>query len=63
MSRLPFIIVALHAYVGARLLPDLPWGMAGVLAGVAMLAASAACWSAAARPHNTRPRRRLSDAC
>jgi predicted MPP superfamily phosphohydrolase len=41
MSRLPYIIVALHAYVGARLLPDLPWGMAGVLAGVAMLAASA----------------------
>jgi predicted MPP superfamily phosphohydrolase len=41
MSRLPFIIVALHAYIGARLLPDLPWGMTGTLAGVAMLAASA----------------------
>ena len=41
MSRLPFIIVALHAYVGARLLPDLPWGMTGMLAGAAVLAASA----------------------
>jgi uncharacterized membrane protein len=40
MSRLSFIIVALHAYVGARLLPDLPWGVTGTLAGVAVLAAS-----------------------
>src|SRR5204863_8591997 len=41
MLRLPFIIVVLHAYVGARLLPDLPWGVAGMLAGTAVLAASA----------------------
>ena len=41
MSRLPFIIVALHGYVAARLLPDLPWGMPGVLAGAVVLAASA----------------------
>src|SRR5436190_7930259 len=41
MLRLPFIIVVLHAYVGARLLPDLPWGVAGMLTGTAVLAASA----------------------
>jgi len=41
MSRLPFIIVALHVYVGARLVPDLPWGVIGMLAGAAVLAASA----------------------
>jgi hypothetical protein len=41
MSQLSFIIVALHAYVGARLVPDLPWGMTGIVAGSALLAASA----------------------
>jgi len=41
MSRLPFVIIALHAYVGARLLSDLPGGALGVAVGVAVLAASA----------------------
>ena len=41
MSRLPFIIIALHAYIGARLLPDLPWGAPGVIAGAVVLGASA----------------------
>jgi len=41
MSRLSFVIIALHAYVGARLLSDLPGGALGVAVGVAVLAASA----------------------
>jgi predicted MPP superfamily phosphohydrolase len=41
MSRLSFVIIALHAYVGARLLSDLPGGALGVAIGVAVLAASA----------------------
>src|SRR6476646_2778205 len=41
MSRLSFVIIALHAYVGARLLCDLPGGALGVAVGVAVLAASA----------------------
>ena len=41
MSRLSFVIIALHAYIGARLLSDLPGGVAGVVVGIAILAASA----------------------
>jgi hypothetical protein len=57
MSRLPFVIVALHAYVGARPLPDLPGGPAGLLAGIAWLALSA--WLI---PMGFRARRRGAEA-
>ena len=35
------VLIFLHAYIGARLLPDLPFGLAGVLVGGAWLVASA----------------------
>ncbi|HLX27414.1 MAG TPA: metallophosphoesterase [Casimicrobiaceae bacterium] len=41
MSRMTLFLWLLHAYVGARLLPDLPFGIAEVAVGVAVLAASA----------------------
>lgn len=41
MSRLPVLVLLLHAYIGARLLPDLGFGMPGVVVGAAVLAASA----------------------
>ncbi len=40
MSPMFGILVLLHAYIGVRLLPDLPFGPAGVVAGIAALAAS-----------------------
>ena len=59
MSRLSFVIIALHAYIGARLLSDLPGGVAGVVVGIAVLAASA--WlipfGFSAPPAQVRPRR------
>lgn len=41
MSRLTLMLWLLHAYIGARLLPDLPFGTAGVAAGIVLLVASA----------------------
>ena len=41
MSRMTPVLWLLHAYIGARLLPDLPFGMAGIAAGSAVLLASA----------------------
>jgi predicted MPP superfamily phosphohydrolase len=43
MSRTFVLLVALHAYIGARLLPDLGAGMVGVGAGALILAASVLC--------------------
>jgi predicted MPP superfamily phosphohydrolase len=40
MSRFSFVIIALHAYIGARLLPDLPGGALAIAIGIALLAAS-----------------------
>jgi predicted MPP superfamily phosphohydrolase len=40
-SRLSLALLLLHAYIGVRLLPDLPFGVAGVVAGIAVLGASA----------------------
>jgi len=40
MSRMPALLL-LHAYIGFRLLPDLPFGAAGVALGIGVLAASA----------------------
>ena len=41
MSRMTWVLILLHVYVGARLLPDLPLGVAGIIAGTMALAASA----------------------
>jgi uncharacterized protein len=41
MSRMPALLLLLHAYIGFRLLPDLPFGAVGVAPGIAVLAASA----------------------
>jgi uncharacterized protein len=41
MPRMRILLLLLHAYVGARILPDLPFGVAGVVAGSLLLAASA----------------------
>jgi len=41
MSRMPALLLLLHAYIGFRLLPDLPFGAAGVALGIGVLAASA----------------------
>src|SRR5512141_1633734 len=40
-ASMSIILVLLHAYIGARLLPDLPLGAAGFAVGAAALAASA----------------------
>ncbi len=53
MHRLLFLLALLHAYVAWRLLPDLPFGSAGVVAGVAWLA-----FSVAVLPLGMRRRRR-----
>jgi predicted MPP superfamily phosphohydrolase len=42
MRRMLVVLIVLHAYIGARLLPDLPFGFAGFIVGVAWLIASAA---------------------
>ena len=42
MSRMRALFLLLHVYVGARLLPDLPFGPAGLAAGALLLACSAA---------------------
>ena len=39
MSRMQVYLILLLAYVGARLLPDLPFGIAGVAVGVGVLVA------------------------
>jgi len=41
MSRMTLVLWLLHVYVGVRLLPDLPFGIAGVATGAAVLLASA----------------------
>jgi predicted MPP superfamily phosphohydrolase len=41
MSRMTLILWLLHVYVGVRLLPDLPFGAAGVVAAALILVASA----------------------
>lgn len=41
MSRMVLMLWLLHAYIGARLLPDLPFGIAGVATGIVVLVASA----------------------
>ena len=41
MSRMQAYLLLLHAYVGVRVLPDLPFGVVGVIAGVVVLVASA----------------------
>ena len=41
MSRMPALLLLLHAYIGFRLLPDLPFGAVGVALGIGVLAASA----------------------
>src|SRR6185437_11545510 len=41
MSRMPALLLLLHAYIGFRLLPDLSFGAAGVALGIGVLAASA----------------------
>ena len=41
MSRMPLLLLLLHAYIGFRLLPDLPFGVIGVALGSVLLAASA----------------------
>ena len=43
MSRTFVLLVALHAYIGARLLPDLGLGTAGVAVGALILAGFALC--------------------
>ncbi|MEO8536513.1 MAG: metallophosphoesterase [Betaproteobacteria bacterium] len=40
MSRLSFVLAALHVYIAARLLPDLPGGAAAVAVGAVALIAS-----------------------
>ncbi len=40
MSRLSFVLAALHVYIAARLLPDLPGGAAAVAIGAVALIAS-----------------------
>jgi uncharacterized protein len=40
-SRMSLLLLLLHVYIGVRLLPDLPFGVAGVALGIAMLTASA----------------------
>src|SRR5919198_2528412 len=52
MSRMLLILILLHVYIGARVLPDLPFGLVGVVVGIAALAASA--WLI---PHGFRSRR------
>jgi predicted MPP superfamily phosphohydrolase len=42
VSRLRILLLVLHVYVGARLLPDLPGGIAALVAGARVLAGSAA---------------------
>lgn len=39
--RLSSLLLLLHIYIGVRLLPDLPFGIAGIAAGIAVLATSA----------------------
>ena len=41
MSRMPALLLLLHAYIGFRVLPDLPFGAVGVALGIGVLAASA----------------------
>ena len=41
MSRMTLLLWLLHVYIGGRLLPDLPFGIAGVVAGGVALLASA----------------------
>jgi len=41
MRRMFLVLIILHAYIGARLLPDLPFGLAGLLVGGAWLVGSA----------------------
>src|SRR5690242_5438359 len=41
MSRMTLILWLLHVYIGARVLPDLPFGAAGIAAGSLVLLASA----------------------
>jgi uncharacterized protein len=42
MHRMFPVLIVLHAYIGARLLPDLPFGLVGLVIGIAWLVASAA---------------------
>jgi hypothetical protein len=41
MSRMRVLLLLLHGYVAVRILPDLPFGVAGVATGALILAASA----------------------
>lgn len=41
MPPMLVVLAVLHAYVGVRLLPDLPFGAVGIIAGIAALALSA----------------------
>jgi predicted MPP superfamily phosphohydrolase len=40
MSRMPALLLLLHAYIGFRLLPDLPFGAVGIALAIGVLAAS-----------------------
>jgi predicted MPP superfamily phosphohydrolase len=55
MSRLPVMLLLLHLYVGARLLPDLPFGAAGAAFGGAVLVVSAWLIPFGFRMRRTRP--------
>ncbi|HEX6137102.1 MAG TPA: metallophosphoesterase [Casimicrobiaceae bacterium] len=58
MSRMLVILILLHAYVGARLLPDQPFGAIGTMLGMAMLVASAGLIPFGFRARRVAPRRR-----
>ena len=55
MSRLPLMLLLLHVYVGARLLPDLPFGTAGIVLGAAVLVLSACLIPFGFRMRRARP--------
>ncbi|MGE5169539.1 MAG: metallophosphoesterase [Rudaea sp.] len=55
MSRLPVMLLLLHLYVGARLLPDLPFGSAGVALGATVLLLSAGLIPFGFRRRRARP--------
>ena len=55
MPRLSLMLLLLHVYVGARLLPDLPFGTAGLVLGAAVLLLSAFLIPFGFRMRRTRP--------
>ena len=55
MSRTRVLLLLLHAYVAARILPDLPFGAAGIAAGAFVLLASAWLIPYGFRLRRTRP--------